>query len=347
MRAGRDESLDTVRGLMILGVLATHIAGVSFSGMDLGEAPGAAVEQAIRPVLMPVAFALAGFTAIHTLYRPLRRSLRDRVQRLLWPWFIWSGICVILMVLVERKVDGFSISVLLRPLTSPGEAGPTWFLITLFVLDAGLRLGRRIPPWLWFTGAVIIESLIGWAALPVPDQAMFAAPYFAGLAVAAYWPEPWNDRLSALSMTVLLGACAAGPLLVGRDFQFTFIAAAPVCAAVIVVLRSRHLLDTLFGSAGMRRLGRDSLVVYLGHWPGVIIAARLLAELDVSAATPRVVIAAALTIGSALLFLGLQRRLPAVRWLFEWPLSTPHSGVSLLVHPGMVAGKDPIDVADR
>lgn len=104
----RDEGLDTLRGAMIRGVLLTHIALVASSGSDLLESPVASVEQAIRPILMPVAFGLAGFTAFRTLGRLLVSSLKDRARRLLWTWLLWSGVCVFLMVTVEQKYAAFT-----------------------------------------------------------------------------------------------------------------------------------------------------------------------------------------------------------------------------------------------
>lgn len=153
----------------------------------------------------------------------------------------------------------------------------------------------------------------------MPDQAMYAAPYFAGVAMAAYRPQSWSDRYAVVTMCLVLGSCAAGPIVIGEEFSFTFLAVLPVTAAVMVILLNRRWIDEVFGSAGLRYVGRESMVVYLSHWRGVIASSRLLTEFDITAETLRVVIATALTVGCSLVFLWLHRHIAMSRWLFEWP----------------------------
>ena len=319
MSVSRDQSLDTVRGMMIAGVLFTHISAVGVGGIEPRMSPLVSAELALRPLLMPVAFALAGFTAWHTLNRPLAQEIPARVRRLLWPWVLWSAISVILMVYVEHKFPALSIEVILLPVTSPGEAGPVWFLVTLFVLETVARVGRRIPPWLWLIGAVLGSTACGLLGIDLPDQALYATPYFAGIAVAAYRPTPWGGRYAAAAMLLLVSVSIAGAVLLGSAFHTSALTALPVALGVMAVVRSRVWCDAALGSGVFRLLGRESMVVYLSHWVGVMMAVRLLAEAGVSTPTPRIAVATLLTLGVAGLCVWLVRRVPAARYLFSWP----------------------------
>lgn len=312
----RDLGVDTLRGLMVLGVWFTHT--VPFTTR---HEVGALVflDIAASLFLMPLAFGLAGFTAARTLDRPLGNSIRTRAERLLWPWLVWTMISLALIVLVEQKYS-FSAMLLLKPLISPGDMGPTWFLLALFFFDLYARITRSIPSWANLALMAVMVTAIGLLRLPAPDLVVHIVPYLAGIWLGRSFPAALPVSPGARGAAAMaLGAFLLWPAVFGLQVRISLELACVSAAGVLLLLLLRAVVEDLLGCRFLHFVGRNSLQLYLAHWPVVIGFRRL--EVD-GALTSAPVLFWATMLCSA--FVGtlltlLTRRSAAFALLFAWP----------------------------
>ena len=243
----RNGTLDYARLLASFGIVFFHVG-----------APGAAIGYAALPffllLLVVLAFPGAERQAFPTY-------LRGRVQRLLVPWLIWSGVYGALK-LAELAVTGapvaseFSLHMLLT-----GTATHLWFLPFAFATCVAIyplaRLARRTGPESLALAmaalGLIILMLRQGASLPIPfAQWLYALPAVCiGIALALVW-----GRL--VFMSALLAGFIAAALMFGASVGLLQIALAG--GALILCV-----LCPLPATPTATLAGALSLGVYLAH----------------------------------------------------------------------------------
>ncbi|MCR2801919.1 acyltransferase [Microbacterium sp. zg-Y818] len=321
---GRDISVDTLRGLAIIFMVAGHvIGGTSASGMLVDDdSPWRYGYALFSDLRMPLFTALSGF--VYGL-RPLRdidqygRFVRGKMRRLMVPLVSVGTIFVILQSLTpgtnaEGGVeDGWKLYVY--------GLGHFWFLqaILLIFLLAGMldALGVLRTPWRVVLAIALASAL--FLAVQVPDEwdffsltgALRLLPFFLlGYGVSRYW-DRGSVRWGMLAVAVLLiclraadvaGAIALNPAL--SDVLSLGLGVSGISALFM-------FRDTL-SWAPLARLGYFSFAIYLFHVFGTAPTRMALARVGVE--SEPVVFVACLVAGLALPIL-FEMTFGRVRWI--------------------------------
>lgn len=278
---GRAAWIDAGRGLAIALVVLHHAVG-AFAALGAGSPLLVEASELVRTLRMPLFFALAGVVATSWVApgASWRRLVGTKLVVLGWAYVLW-------MVL---RAAWFGL-VLPSPRQSPGpaelvqrlwlpEAG--WFLVTLGVFFVLARAVARVPSWAVLATTVVISAAAyeEWLRTDNPawDGALrYACFFLLGVrgrdqvfalargatpariaAVVGLWAAVWIV-LDAAGLRSVVGVHTA--LRLGG-------VAAGVCLAVACAR-----------SAGLRRLGRATLPVYLAHQLVVLPGATLVVGL--------------------------------------------------------------------
>lgn len=305
--------------------------------------------EALRPLRMPLFFALSGMFAARAVMRPWPSVVRARVARFAYLYVLW----LLLHTAFFRLTPGFGAAVvrspaqLLEQLTiSPGNL---WYLQALLVYFVVARSTRRVPGTVlaaslmlsvavsshWFSApgnrASLLQNLcwflIGLHATAWADRfarrttartaAMFAACYvvlasFTTVAGIGSWP---GVRLVTGAVGVCAGISAAALLCRGRSGSAT----------------GRRPGRT---GRALARLGRRTLPVYVIHMPLVALLHDAVAALfrrapglghSLLLAAGYPVLATAAIVSTCLVIHQVLRR-AGLRWLFELPGRVAGSG---------------------
>lgn len=331
--ATRIVGLDASRLVATLGVVWLHLA------------------SAIRPSLVSGRFGVPYFIVIATFlatkrargesFETLPELIRDRAQRILKPFLVWSAIVGFARVAKWKLAHGHPMHIGWLELALEGTASAYWFLPFIFfagvlALVVGVfvstRPRQRNRVAAVFAIAAIVAtsvydaSLVPWLdsswrslATDSPGISVFTRYWFeipmvcAAIAIAIVLDgstSPIVPRSRALVAVAATGFVALTLRLVGP-------ARNPPCdhlVGLVLVLIALSLPenDLVRGAA---RLGRHGYFVYLSHviliWPFIVFAQRAVPDAGLAYVAFATVAVTALGIGASV----LARRTGALRWL--------------------------------
>lgn len=313
--------IDAARGVAIVLLLVFHSTVVHAYVAGDGPARSDPVNIFLAALRMPALMFLSGVVLSRSLSRPLPQYYGGKLRNIAWPYILWAA-----LLLNIAGFEYFYYHYLSDP-TSWLAPGYLWFIFYLlvFYLVAPLLL-RFLPAWSIPVALVVATFALDNTGLPVENVAFYATFFFAGHALSGWItggriaPQSLG-RGGPAAVIVALAVCgiAAGVASVASDWRLT---ASPLTLPLSLggVLAFCFLMRRV-GSArflsAVRWAGRNSIVLYLAHWPVMVVTARLLrgTELD-RGWYPPVLFATALAVGAVLILL---RRWPPVRWLFSAP----------------------------
>lgn len=302
----RMEWMDTLRGLAILLMLLWHATAVpQIYGIEMPAAL-VAVNDALLPFRMPTLMFLSGLLLPRSLSKPLGTYLRGKVALIWWPYFLW-----VVLYLVMSGTQ--------TPLWHPKlyiAKGYLWYLFFLGVYYAVAPLLRRVPT------AVVCVALLA-ASFVVDDPLVHRLLYFAVFFFLGAWvAEHGGDvvgrvgrsRVLVVALAALALALAVASALV--DLRYVSLTVpGSVAGIVVAILAARRLPSAR--TAGLRFVGRNSIVFYVAHFPVMQLAAMWLGGLG---APWWVALGVLLGAGLAVTWpLAVHRDARALRWLFEMP----------------------------
>ena len=341
-------ALDVCRGLAIVLVVLHHSV-LHLDAAHLLPAGWRAVNGELVLLRMPLFFLVSGLLAASAAQRSWGSLVRSRLVPLLWVFVLWSLVRFAVFSAVAPRFQpwesGSWVPLLLAPVR------PTtglWYLYALAAFTAAARaLGRRAP-----------LALLPAAALSVAAaEELVRAPFYVWHQMGRCWVFfllGWCLRtrllraLGALRPLPAAALSAAGAVVLtahGRGLLEVPGALSAVSAAAVAGgLAFAVLLTSLPGagalSAGLGRLGRSTLPVYLAHELVVGVGTSAAVALGAGAGAQRpgwlpvawVLVALALPLA-----LHAAARRAGAGWLYEVPAALPALVTALPAHLARLA----------
>jgi len=271
--------VDYSKGICILLVVMMHAT------LDVQRARGVGgwLEHLVafaRPFRMPDFFLIAGLFLANTIDRPWRTFLDRKVLHFAYLYALWATLGYLLFIGRGALKEGQPWPQVLAgyPMIMVEPLGTLWFIHSLALYFLVARLTRGVPWWLLLALAAALQTLsveTGWF---VSDEFARRFVYF----YAGYCLAPQVFRAAAWAATHRAGLLAY--LLVwGVTNQYLVsagLAARPGVslglgfAGALAVVFLGVLLSQLPGTVALRYLGEHSIVVYLGYFVSLRLAAK-------------------------------------------------------------------------
>jgi fucose 4-O-acetylase-like acetyltransferase len=187
-REARDQSIETVRGIAVILMVAAHVIGDSAnSGMLVSDdSSWRHAYLSFQWLRMPLFTVVSGY--VYDL-RPIRRGLvtkfaQGKARRLLIPYFFVSASFIFIQSVVPGVHEHLSYTALPRILVNP--YGHFWYLYALawvfFVVAAADLAGGLSTPRRWLAGLGLAILLSEWSPFATPlfavSEAYYLLPYF-------------------------------------------------------------------------------------------------------------------------------------------------------------------------
>ncbi|MCP4546285.1 MAG: acyltransferase [bacterium] len=274
----RDDSVETLRGIAIILLVAFH----SVSSTARGDSPLEYVSYTFRFIRMPLFAAISGFVYA---YRPVDRGsevkfMLDKVRRLLLPFASIATLHYLMKALMPGINNPESLSEIWRIYLFGFEH--YWFLYAIFlsflsvtIIDS-LGAIARIRNWLiCLVAAMLLNLLLPQIKYLCFHGFIYLMPYFLmGLGLNRF-----STRLSRNQVVIPIGILfVAGIALqqiawfnkLGIDTDKGSVLALLVgLSGILIFFRFR------FTSPWLTRLGISSYAIYLLHFLGLSVGARI------------------------------------------------------------------------
>lgn len=324
----RMQWMDVLRGVAIILVIAWHAPAIpQLLGARLPDWLLAA-NDFFLPYRMPTLMFLSGLLLPSALRKPLARYYWGKLQLVVWPYLIWSGLHLVQMDSDESILHWRSWI----------ATGYLWFIFFIACYYAVAPLLARLPVWL-VPGVALASTFVLPDGLPL-RLAYFAVFFFAGAAVSR------SPRILTLIGSTWWVAVPAGTAAIGfgviSAFQRSQLEGVTVplsmCGIVAAIVCARRVEHARW-LRPIRFIGRNSLVFYVAHFPVILAAWMLLPD----------VLTADLAVASLVLFviamsacwgLAILQRHRPVGWLFRAPHWLPQRPGTPAV-PGGVSPRRP------
>ncbi len=351
---------DVAKGVCILLVVLHHVTGKQYgmvvpSGLGLAEDAWLWVTAALKPIRMPLFFAVSGFFAASSIARPWG-AVGKRIVNPYYLYVVWlvvfAGIYSVERTLPANRTDG--------PLDFLTElvwaATSMWFLFALaayFVLSKALR---HVPAPMVLAGAAAVAVATSWLPLDETNRVAVLA-HFGYFAFGAYYPHLFR-RLASLRLPLLVLL----PVYVGLTFALEAIGARHSVTVLVLSLvgvpMGVAVAVRLAGTSCSRPLGwlgRRTLQVYVMHLAVLAVVVHLPIGTDLGWTPGTTVLTVAypalMTLLITVVCLGLHRLLTdlGLGFLFAAPQSlvdvVRSVGHDPLGEPARPAGSRPADRA--
>ena len=321
---------DVAKGVCILLVVLHHVTGKQYGmvvpgGLDVAEDAWLWVTAALKPIRMPLFFAVSGFFAASSIARPWA-AVGKRIINPYYLYVVWlvlfAGIYSVERTLPANRTD--------EPVDFLTElvwaATSMWFLFALAAYFALAKALRRVPAPVVLAAAAALAAATSWLPLDETNRVAVIA-HFGYFAFGAYYPQLLR-RLASLRLplfVLLPGYIALTVALeaAGARHSVTVLALSLVGVPMGVVAAVR--LSETPGSRPLAWLGRRTLQVYVLHMAVLAVVVHVPIGTDLGWAPATVVLTAAypvLMTGSiTLACLGLHRLMVArgLGFLFAAP----------------------------
>lgn len=272
--------IDYSKGICIVAVVALYTTMII---KDEGETSGWMqywVDFA-RPFRMPDFFLIAGLFLNRTIDVPWRRYLDKKVIHFFYFLVVWS---TIYFILSEARFNHF----MGEPHSRWQEyfwlyVDPfhmLWFIQMLPVCFVVTRLVKRIPWFVVLPAAALLQVFDIDTAYDQLDRFCERYVYFyAGykFASAAFRLADWAGRNGAASIGLLCVWALTNQALVLLGFsEIPMIGLALGFAGAGAVIVAGRLLSALRGTAWLRHLGQNSIVVFLSFFIFTVVTLKIL-----------------------------------------------------------------------
>ncbi|WP_034991857.1 acyltransferase family protein [Beijerinckia mobilis] len=270
VKAERIKWMDTARGIGILLVVMGHVErGIVNAGIAT-ETYWLNLDYTLYIFHMPLFFFLSGINAPHGLKTGVRPFLQNKLQTILYPYFLWSIIQGAILISLSSVTNG---STHLSDLLEIGWApmGQFWFLYVLMLCQILVCIVYR-SRFLVIATALIMLAL-SYIVPPldsgVPHQLLHSAPFFlAGFALCDPLHQSSPEGRFAPFLTL-----ASGPAFIALTISASLIAyhlpdapiALPATIAGITLVISMSMMMTGPVQDILGALGVTSMTIFVLH----------------------------------------------------------------------------------
>ena len=271
--SSRDGLWDSIKAIAVLRVVAWHTWGwapLSWFGA------------------MPAMFLSSGALLAPSLARDgYTQTLRNRLKRLMIPYWIYAAACIIWMVAHGWHPSTGELLRWLVPVIDP--TGPEsfamlwvplwylrayiWMLIASPLLLRGSRQGWLVPTLLILIGSLLPDS----TPLVLGDMVTYSAFVVAGMIISSRGlPSQRACALLGISTATALGiglATGAIPLVVNTTYGVTALAGVATSALLLSLRTPLRQLSSGRVGASVTWIGSRALSIYLWQGFGLAVAA--------------------------------------------------------------------------
>lgn len=321
--------VDAGRGTAVLLVVLFHsINWLVESGFDVEW--WKTISALVASLRLPLFFTLAGLFAQKWVAGPWRSLWSGKLSLFLWVYGLWSVIATFSFMLGMDLQDQrgnylHQLTYLVRAPIFPRFE--LWFIWALAVLFVVAKLVRRAPAWVQLIGAGLL-SAVTLSVTGVTSAGPVGAVRYAFFFLLGLHGRARLISYATAPSRLLLGAVVAAWAVVAvlgtvLDLNTT-LPGYYFLSCCLGVLAGINISRLLAGMATLRRVGSQTLPIYLTHASLILIACWCLHHLDADvkshpmvAALPPVLAAVAALV--ALRLAGLVERLPVARYLYLAP----------------------------
>lgn len=337
-RGGRDLSIDSLRGVAIILMVAGHvIGGDSTEGMRVADDSGIRTSYLLLADLrIPLFTALSGYVyATRPLREPgqLRRFVGGKARRLLIPLATVGSVFTVVQTLAPGTNTESDLSDWWM-LFVYGQ-WHFWFLQAIMILLIGAGVANALGALSTVRQTLLVTSAAALVAIfvevPFPfnvfsvNGAIRLAPFFlVGYAVSRFWPKRVPARLMLLGGAGVLFCVRAAQIVIGVELPPVIDGALGIALGLVgiaTLISFRRELQVRI----VAHLGYFSFAIYLLHVFGTAPTRILLERIGVESPAPVLVLCLMAGLALPVLFEISLGRLKWVSWAFLG--QKPFSGV--------------------
>lgn len=322
---------DIAKGACILLVVLHHTTNLfAFSLTPPQLAPLATtwleVNDALKPIRMPLFFLISGFFASRALARPWRAS-HARIAHGYWLYAVWLIILAGVFALDATMPSNRTTS----PADFAGEllwaATSLWYLYALVIYFVAAKALQGLPAPVVLSGALLVTAAGSW--LPIDEANRLAVlVHFTYFAAGAYYPHlvshAGHRTWRAWPLAVAFLLLTAGSYAVAAPGSLQLLTLSTVGIPLGITLSVRAAQLSWIGRP-LAWLGRRTLRVYVLHMAALSGVGSLWVALGAGVFTTSVAVSSlfplAATVVVVVVCLAAHEVLvrAGLRWLFEPP----------------------------
>lgn len=301
--------VDLSKGICIVLVVMLH------ANLDVQQARGTPgwldhLVAFARPFRMPDFFLIAGLFLANTIGRPWRTFLDRKVLHFAYLYALWATLGYVAFIGRGALKDGQTWQQVAAayPMLVLEPLGSLWFIHSLALYFLIAKLTRRVPWWLMLPAAAALQSLpieTGWFF--TDEFARRFVYFYSGycLAPQVFQAAAWAATHRAGLLAYLLAWGLTNQLLVsGHLAALPGVSLGLGFAGALAIVFTGVLLSQLPGTEPLRYLGANSMVVYLGYFVSLRLAAKLTGTLVADAGAAALLLTLASILGAL-----------AIRWV--------------------------------
>ncbi|WP_344794210.1 acyltransferase family protein [Frondihabitans peucedani] len=322
----RETWIDVAKGMAIILVALFH--SIIFPAEIRLAGPWETPATLLDTFRMPLFFFTAGMFAQKAISKPFAELFWSRMARLIWLFLLWCTIWFVAFQFIPLVGQGQArptLSSLLLSLVWPNES--TWFVYGLAVYFALAWLIKPLPLWAQLAIAFVVVELFGTKLIDSPNGALDKmGMYFLYFLLATKVSAAVRARapLATWRVTILAFVLYFAAAVSSAKFDFL---TAPVVRVVVSLLAITAgcalavMLSRLRAFDWLRRLGQNTLQVYLVHFYPILIGVALLAPVAGSLHAFAIVVPLVFTAVAIVVSLGVHSLTRRATWL--WGLPAP------------------------
>lgn len=291
----RFDWVDAGRGLAIFLVVMFHTAqwlreaGIPVAGWLY-------LNETLASLRLPLFFVMAGLFAQKWMTAPWAQLWGKKLSLFVWVYVLWSGIATLtfMLGLHMQGILGNPLRQIANLIWLPFlPRFELWFIWALALFFVTARALRRVPPWIQLaTSGLLAAVALSWFTMWFPSGNtgwLGLARYFFFFLVGLLLRERILRLSTRVSPTVLvigfvawLTAAVAGSILdwAGAVPGYYF------ATCLLGLVAGLGLARVLSRWGGVRRLGAQTLPVYVTHTSIILVAAWLLWRIGDVLASP-------------------------------------------------------------